>query len=679
MTLSIRESSRAEELPAEPRARRADVQGLRAVAVLMVVAFHADLPVPGGFTGVDVFFVVSGFVITGLIKREVGSPAGFSLVRFYSRRARRLLPALALLISVVAVLSLVLESPAGAQQVTTRTGVAAALSVANLEIYRSTGGYFDGPAAGNPLLHTWSLSVEEQFYVVFPLILFLLLRFASRAQHRLLRLGSTVAVLLGLALASYLLAVYLVGGGRLPGISLPAQFAFYASPTRGWEFVAGAVIALLAGALARVPRYVGLVLGATGAVLLAAACWRVSDTSSVPAAAALVPVAGTSALIAGGTVYASVVTRALSARWLVALGDMSYSVYLWHWPMIVFARRLFPSSPYAPVAGAAVGFAVAWWAFHHVENPIRTRQRAAAASGLRVAAVATTVSLSLLAAGLGVRSILLSQADTRAFVEAATDGHYADEKGCDAAASLAASRPAACDTSVAGAAKTVYLLGDSQAGHFSEGILSAAAQLRWNVSIATENGCAYAPVQAGCASVQPSVDAILTRPPGIVIIATEVDGWIKRPDALVSGPPPESLPSEERISIWVGATNRIVEPLVAAGHRVLLVQPTPRFYDWSPADCLALTAYLDPPQCGTTTGRAAAEINRADAVAAQEQLAGAPGVEVIDFFDHFCDETRCYTNRGNSWYARNVDHISAAASRELSPHFDSAFRRWQSW
>jgi peptidoglycan/LPS O-acetylase OafA/YrhL len=149
---------------------RADVQGLRALAVLLVVAFHAGLPLPAGFVGVDVFFVISGFVITGLILRQLDA-GRFSLVEFYVRRIKRLLPALILMLVVVLVLSFLLESPLGPQQTTAKTGVGAMLLVANMVILRTSGDYFDAAAISNPLLHVWSLSVEEQFYLGFSVLL----------------------------------------------------------------------------------------------------------------------------------------------------------------------------------------------------------------------------------------------------------------------------------------------------------------------------------------------------------------------------------------------------------------------------------------------------------------------------------------------------------------------------
>ena len=152
---------------------RLDIQGMRAVALLMILAFHARLPVPGGFAGVDVFFVISGFVITAMLMREHGRSGRIDLRRFYLRRFRRLTPALALTVSVVLVLAVLLESPFGAQQITAATAVGAMLLVANVVIAGTTGDYFSPAAESNPLLNVWSLSVEEQFYLVFPAVLIL--------------------------------------------------------------------------------------------------------------------------------------------------------------------------------------------------------------------------------------------------------------------------------------------------------------------------------------------------------------------------------------------------------------------------------------------------------------------------------------------------------------------------
>ena len=192
----------------------------------MVVAFHAGFPVPGGFVGVDVFFVISGYVITNMLQREFSGTGRIQFRAFYLRRFKRLTPALALMVSVVVVLSALILSPLGPQQTSTKTGAGAMLLVANMVIAHTTGGYFDAPAATNSLLHTWSLSVEEQFYLAFPLILVLGWVLARRARP--LR-SSPMFIVGGVATVSFALA--LLGSASRPSSS-SWLLGFYSPFTR---------------------------------------------------------------------------------------------------------------------------------------------------------------------------------------------------------------------------------------------------------------------------------------------------------------------------------------------------------------------------------------------------------------------------------------------------------------
>jgi peptidoglycan/LPS O-acetylase OafA/YrhL len=213
--MGIEEDQAPPHLAPKSGDRRADIQGLRAVAVLMVVLFHAGLPVPGGFVGVDVFFVISGFVIAAMLLREADSRGRVSIRRFYWRRFLRLSPALALLVVATMVLTFVLLPPFGEQQNAAQTAIGAALLVANGVIAITTGGYFGASADSNPLLNTWSLSVEEQFYLVFPSLLILGIALSRRVGRQ-----RSVAVLV-IAMASIVSFVMALLGSS------------YAAPERG--------------------------------------------------------------------------------------------------------------------------------------------------------------------------------------------------------------------------------------------------------------------------------------------------------------------------------------------------------------------------------------------------------------------------------------------------------------
>ena len=360
-----------------PTHRRADIQGLRAIAVLLVVAFHAKLPVPGGFVGVDVFFVISGFVITAMLLREQTVRQRLSFRHFYLRRFLRLTPALALTVLVVAVLSLVLQNPFGAQQTTARTGIGAMLLAANFVIGHAAGDYFATDTTTNPLLNTWSLSVEEQFYLIFPALLALgwaLKR--GMGRHVRKRVEPVVGIVLTITIASFLVSVLWTYGSPLAEqvttfFGGPQSFAFYSPFSRAWEFGVGALLALLLTRLPRASRATAWGVGLVGAALIVAAALLIHDTMPFPGVVVLVPVAGTALLLWSGSWTTTGVNRALSVRPMVAIGDTSYSWYLWHWPVIVFVALIFPQQPAILIAAALLSLVPALLSYRFVEQPIR--------------------------------------------------------------------------------------------------------------------------------------------------------------------------------------------------------------------------------------------------------------------------------------------------------------------
>ena len=319
MTAERRHVTPHPEGRAEQRGYRADIQGLRAVAVLVVIAFHAGLPLPGGFTGVDVFFVISGYVITDMLTREWDRTGSVSLTRFYLRRAKRLTPALALVVGVTVVASSLLLSPFDQQQLTAQTGLGALALVANFVIALQTGDYF-GPAADtNALLHTWSLSVEEQFYLFFPATLLL----AWRAGRRLGRPQVTaLLVVCAIGLASLLM----VRGASI-GLPVDTWLDLYYSPlTRAWEFAAGAALSLVATYLPR-RGWLAFISGVAGLLMVAASMVLIDESTPFPGKWTLLPVLGVVLSIAAGTMQPdNVVTRALSWRLAVLVGSMLAAV-----------------------------------------------------------------------------------------------------------------------------------------------------------------------------------------------------------------------------------------------------------------------------------------------------------------------------------------------------------------
>lgn len=362
---------------------RPDIDGLRALAVVPVLLYHAGVSgFGGGYIGVDIFFVISGFLITGIIAREVDAGT-FSILKFYERRARRILPALCVMIAFVLAAASWLYLPGDFEGVP-RSALAALGFLANVWFF-SQAGYFQSAAETMPLLHTWSLGVEEQFYIAFPLLLLGIARYAPR-----LRLAAIVL----LTLLSFLWAYRTQAA--------PDGFAFYLLPPRAWELLAGALLAI--GAVPQVRQTwlrEAVSLAALAAII--AAIMLYTPATVFPGLAALPPVLGAAALIhcAPGTF----VGRALSMRLPVGIGLISYSLYLWHWPLIVFTeyRQGISLSPMQSAAIIAASIIAAWLSWRYVERPFRDHRRFGAARIFRWSGgcIAVLSALALAQVALG--------------------------------------------------------------------------------------------------------------------------------------------------------------------------------------------------------------------------------------------------------------------------------------
>ncbi len=334
---------------------RPDVEGLRGVAILLVLLFHTGLPLPGGFVGVDVFFVISGFLITGLLLREQERTGRISFTRFYARRVRRLLPAAAVVLLVTLPLAYLVVAPLDRSAVML-DGAASALSVGNVRFALTTGDYFSSMTTPSPFLHFWSLGVEEQFYLVWPALLLL-------AAWRLPRAGAALA--LGVVLAASFAASVLI-------TDVSPSWAFYMLPTRAWQLAAGGLLAVGAVRLARAPGLILAPLGWAAVALLAWASLALNSDIAYPGLAALAPAAAAAALVASGALRRGpgLLLRTSPLRFL---GRISYSLYLWHWPILVLVPLALGGTLETPamvvLAFLAIAVATASWVY--VEEPFR--------------------------------------------------------------------------------------------------------------------------------------------------------------------------------------------------------------------------------------------------------------------------------------------------------------------
>jgi peptidoglycan/LPS O-acetylase OafA/YrhL len=620
--------------------RRLDIQGLRALAVLMVVAFHSGLPVPGGFVGVDVFFVISGFVITMMLRREWEATRRIRFGAFYLRRFKRLTPALALMVGTTAIISSLVLSPLGSQQTAAETGIGAMLLSANQVIGGATGGYFDAPAESNPLLNTWSLSVEEQFYLAFPAILAL----GWLSARRFRRVKHAPAVIVGLiAAVSFVLADL--------GSSLSTSswlLGFYSPLTRAWEFALGALLALVAARLVIRSRMVVLAVGLLGAAMLGASLWLVTEGTPFPGVWTLLPVLGTSLLILVGTHTPNVLSSALATRPLATIGDYSYSVYLWHWPFIVFAALLWPEVSYAPLAAATLSLGPALASFRWVEQPFR-KLDGLARPRLAGFAAAVVVAPIVVAGAVGVVATHYwtprYEAGDIAIVNDGDIGH--DDWHRHLRDSFYPCTPKAireralrwegvvrCQQSKPGADVSLAVIGDSHAEHLFLGLAEAlpeqnvAYYIRDNALLMSDSDVARI-VEHVAASA-----AVKT-----VVVSTL---WTVR-----------GVRGTE-----LSATLNI---LSESGKSVFVTDDVPSF-PFEPFGCKYRRGLLRPTRCSMDAQR----FRRRYSLYYPELLTAVrrvPGARMVKTVRYFCDQTTCDMSRFGRLLFRDRDHLNMHGSR----------------
>lgn len=389
MRLKVAEAISAER-PGNSGNYRSDIDGLRAVAVLGVLTYHLGLN-GGGFVGVDIFFVISGFLITQILLGELasGRPGHAILTRFYMRRIRRIVPALLAVCALSCVAAVLWLFPADLREFGLSLQ-SVAIFVANFHFQRKTG-YFDGAADEKPLLHTWSLAVEEQYYLLFPLALWMIWRWRAPAM--------AFAVCLIVAIGSLAYAEIKVR-------SMP-DVAFFSTPARIWELLAGALLAMDRPRLA-VTRTLREALAAAGALLIVWSYTQYSPATPFPGLGAVIPVLGAVLLIATGANGKTVVSRFLATPVLVGIGLISYSVYLWHWPLIVFTKYRFGpllEQHTAPISAGlfAASLLLGYLSWRFVEQPFRRPSpRQGRAHIAHIFAYQASIMVIMVLAGVGL-------------------------------------------------------------------------------------------------------------------------------------------------------------------------------------------------------------------------------------------------------------------------------------
>ncbi len=655
---------------------RPDVQGLRAIAVALVVLEHAEILLPGGFIGVDVFFVISGFVITPLIVRELES-GSFDHRRFIVKRARRLLPSAGVVLAATAVGTALLLSPFGTQQQAAATGAAAAVSLSNIALYAISADYFSEHVRSNPFLHTWSLGVEEQFFLVFPVVLVLAWRFGRQRRSVL------VATLLVVALASACLAWWAASSASVPGVSSPRNAAFYLPLTRAWEFAVGALLTLVTRSGRPHPWRGALAAG--GMAVIVGSTLVLEPGAAWPGPSTLLPVLGAAAVIVGG-LGPNAVSSALSSRPATWVGDRSYTLYLWHWPLLVFAERLWPDAWWPVITAIVAAVVLAALTTHFVERPFRStagrppRSRPVRSAGAFVASAVAMLSTVGLFAGSttawGVPQVAAGQ-----------DQLLARPAGYDACLSTTpvSQRDLAPCTWGDTRGLPVYLLGDSNAQQYTEALIGATEALGAHVTVATWGGCSLLDVPlirrsdagkgAECALyADDTVRWLLTRPRGVVVMASSGEMVASAQDAFRDSDGNLVRDPQRKAALWEDALVRRIAELERSGFRVVLARTAPHFPGrtrewWHPVECANDVVFTDVARCATSAPEQQLAHRQRLVLQAESEAVERTGVSSYDIWPDVCPDGRCTTHAGTTWIYRDGLHISPRFSRSLADDF----------
>jgi peptidoglycan/LPS O-acetylase OafA/YrhL len=663
------------------------IQGLRAVAVLVVVAFHAGLPVPGGFIGVDIFFVISGFVITAMLGREFARTGSTSFRNFYLKRFKRLAPALALTVSVTMVISVFLLSPFGAQQEAARTGIGATLFSANVSIATGTGDYFVAQASHNPLLNTWSLSVEEQIYLVFPAFM-LLLWLSSKSRRR-----KSLPFLITLFLGIFSFAIAVIGStGHQPDRGA-LLFGFYSPFTRFWEFTAGALVALSLGQLTRINRKFAGLLSFTGLGILIIALGVTNETTPYPGIWTLLPVAATTLIIVGGLGSSNFITRSLSSTPLVRMGDWSYSIYLWHWPIIVFAAVIWPQSTLALIFAALLSFAPALLSFRYVESPLRlisttSRKRLMSLLAITTAIPIVICGFVLIGSNHGYWIPRITSTQDQVSLE-----HLGAFEPCAGIGAPVA--PQSCSTSTTASGTPVYLVGDSYSEQFVEAVGAAATARTSPFTRYTFGGCPLADVhlspssdpttdwRGGCGKYKETTTQWLnSAQPGIVVLANAEFYFRDSSISLSDSTHPATSDPTSKLALYETGLKKTVAGLQNAGHQVLLVQPIPNYQlgseneslrNWKGSDtCTGISLVTGSCSNAMDTSLLTITARQQSIWNVLSQVSRDTRVGLLDLRPVLCPMGRCDIVKDGSWIYKDYLHLTVGASLGLSTEFETA-------
>nr|WP_264003992.1 acyltransferase family protein [Mycolicibacterium sphagni] len=711
---SLRASEEQQSRRPEKSHFRPDIEGLRAIAVTAVVLFHAAVPgIGGGYVGVDVFFVISGFLITGLLWREVSGTGSVRLRRFYGARARRLLPASAMVGVVTMVASILLLPPLRVPTVL-YDGIASALYVGNYWFVIDNINYFSDLLTPSPFLHYWSLGVEEQFYLVWaPLLLgtaWVIRRFRRDKTRAISSSRRPYLIVLALvAVISFALSLVIT--------YVVPTLAFFSLPTRAWQLAVGGLVALTAIHWQRLSSQMAAIVGWSGLGMIVLACVWFTSTTPFPGTAALLPTLGAVLVIGAGCATPSQgCGQFLSTSPMRAVGRISYSWYLWHWPVLVLAPALLghPLGLAERIIAALLSAGLAWLTLRYLENPLRfaPKIRDSPWRSLGLGAVATVIAVVV---GLGLLQVVptpvgrgapaaavtlngssVPTGSAIAAYDAAVSQTFAQVQTALAAAvgsnaavpsnltpplnNLAAeqvdftyqgclrspyeSGQPSCIMGDAASTNTIALIGDSHAAMWTPAFQQIATQQHWRLQMMAKEACALIDARGGgtfsqlvedLQHCQQWRDEILSRlaaeHPRLVVVSVWRGYGI---DETMSG-------FRAYDQVWLDGMTHLVRQLRDMGTQVLVLGPIPSPHANVP---ICVSGHLDDVAACSLSRSAAVDQS---GISAEARATAAGGGQYADLSDLFCTAERCPVIVGNTLIYLDVSHLTLQYSRVLTP------------
>ena len=646
--------------------RRNDIQGLRAIAILLVVFYHSNLIFQGGFIGVDVFFVISGYVIMKSLLAEYNSTSTVSVQNFITRRVRRLLPASSAVVVFTLIASLFIFSPFSEHRQIGLSSLSSTFFSANLYFILQNS---YSALINNPFRHMWSIGVEEQFYIYLICTIAFLLRYKSNRgsfQKKML------TFLIATSITSFVFNLIFSSGIRL--LPLPTRIAFFSPLTRIWELQLGVLIAFIPiqSIRSRNFKYSGDLLAGLGLVLIFWSGFTFNSFMQFPGMNALIPTTGALLLILASP-NSRVIGNLLSIKPLRVIGDLSYSWYLWHWPLIVFSEALFPGRRWAVLAAGFGSVIPAYISYRFVENRFRSSDSENAVNPLKIASISLSIQfLCAIALIVGATSTYgLKQP-----VANGANGSWAFAAGCQM---TELPFPAdKCSHSVEQTQGTILLIGDSQAGSISDGVFGATELLNLSFVVWYNNGCPIFPrpteERSDCVDFQKSIPELISSvKPDLIVVANKASLYgmgggqhgglsIKNAD----GSTPNTY--SETIQMWTDGIQEMFSSAPFVNSKILYIQQVPTSKPNSPT--------LIKKTSDDSTFDLNFSSSRNEIVQDEKQALGNfNNVTLFNPADYLCPDNRCTASiDGNSIYS-DENHLSPYGANLLAPSIGQVIKQ----